>query len=80
MEYFRDWSYAKDIVEGIMLLTQEILEFDYVLGSGVGTSIEQLVEIIFYLFDLDYKNYVEVDSTILRTNDPKYYFKSKQNL
>ena len=54
-----------------MLLTQEGTEFDYVLGSGVGTSIEQLVEIIFNLFDLDYKNYVEVDSTILRTNDPK---------
>ena len=71
LEYFRDWSYAKDIVEGIMLLTQEGTEFDYVLGSGVGTSIEQLVEIIFNLFDLDYKNYVEVDSTILRTNDPK---------
>jgi len=71
LEYCRDWSYAKDIVEGIMLLTQEGTEFDYVLGSGVGTSIEELVEIIFNLFNLDYKNYVEVDNTILRTNDPK---------
>ena len=71
LEYFRDWSYAKDIVEGILLLTQEGVEFDYVLGSGVGTSIENLVEIIFNLFDLDYKNYVEVDNSILRINDPK---------
>jgi GDPmannose 4,6-dehydratase len=71
LEYCRDWSYAGDLVEGIMLLTKEGVDFDYVLGSGVGTKIEQLVEIIFNLFDLDYKNYVEVDDTILRTNDPK---------
>ena len=71
LDYCRDWSYAKDIVEGVMLLTQEGVEFDYVLGSGIGTSIEKLVDIIFNLFDLDYKNYVEVDSSILRTNDPK---------
>jgi len=71
LEYFRDWSYAKDIVEGILLLTQEGVEFDYVLGSGVGTSIENLVDIIFNLFDLDYKNYVEVENSILRINDPK---------
>jgi GDP-D-mannose dehydratase len=54
-----------------MLLTKEGTDFDYVLGSGIGTSIQQLVEIIFNLFDLDYKNYVEVDDTILRANDPK---------
>ena len=71
LEYCRDWSYAGDIVEGIMLLTKEGTDFDYVLGSGIGTSIQQLVEIIFNLFDLDYKNYVEVDDTILRANDPK---------
>jgi len=72
LDYRRDWSYAEDIAEGIFLLTKEGSEFDYVLGSGIGTSIEQLVEIIFNLFDLEYKDYIEVDRTILRSNDPQF--------
>ena len=71
LDYCRDWSYAEDIAEGLMLLTTEGSDFDYVLGSGVGTTIENLVDIIFKIYNLNYKDYIEIDQSILRPNDPK---------
>jgi GDPmannose 4,6-dehydratase len=71
LDYCRDWSYAKDIVEGVLSLTVEGKDYDYVLGSGVGTKIQTLVEMIFTFFDLDYKKYVQIDKNILRDNDPQ---------
>ena len=71
LDYCRDWSYAEDIAEGIFTLTTMGSDYDYVLGSGVGTSIKSLVDIIFKFFDLDYKEYIEIDKNILRKNDPK---------
>ncbi|MDA9645440.1 GDP-mannose 4,6-dehydratase [Candidatus Actinomarina] len=71
LSYCRDWSYAEDIAKGILLLTTEGVNYDYVLGSGVGTTIEKVVETIFNMFNLDYKNYVIVDKSILRENDPE---------
>ena len=71
LDYCRDWSYAEDIAEGILRLSTEGSDYDYVLGSGVGTKIEQIVKTVFDLFDLDYKNYVEIDNSILRLGDPE---------
>lgn len=71
LDYCRDWSYAEDIAEGIFSITTAGSDYDYVLGSGTGTSIKNLVDIIFKFFDLDYKEYVEIDKNILRKNDPQ---------
>ena len=71
LDYCRDWSYAEDIAEGIFRLSTEGSDYDYVLGSGVGTKIEQIVKTVFDLFDLDYRNYIEIDSSILRLGDPE---------
>ena len=71
LNYCRDWSYAEDIVEGMFALTSEGSEFDYILGSGVGTKIQTVVENVFNYFDLDYKKYIEIDKKILRRNDPE---------
>ena len=66
----RDWSYAEDIVEGIVDMTESKLSKDYVLGSGVPTTIKDLLEISFGCFNLKWENYVEIDKNILRNNDP----------
>jgi GDPmannose 4,6-dehydratase len=71
LNYCRDWSYAEDIVEGMLALTSEGSEFDYVLGSGNGTKIQTIVENVFNYFDLDYKKFIEIDKKILRKNDPE---------
>lgn len=67
----RDWSYAEDIVEGIVDMTESKLSKDYVLGSGVPTTIKDLLKISFGFFNLNWENYVEIDKNILRKNDPE---------
>ena len=69
LEYVRDWSYAKDIANGIYLLTNYGKDSSYVLGSGKGTSIEELIKIIFNYFKINYKEYIVVDRSKLRPND-----------
>ena len=69
LDYVRDWSYAKDIAEGIFKITYEGKRFNYVLGSGKGNSIKYIVEKVFKIFDLNYKDYTKVDNSLLRKND-----------
>ena len=70
INYVRDWSYAQEIVKGIYLLTLYGKENSYVLGSGVGTSINNLIDTIFSSFNLEYKNHINIDESLLRKNDP----------
>jgi len=70
LDYVRDWSYAKDIAEGIFKITYEGKSFNYVLGSGKGNSIKEVVEKVFKIFDLNYQEYINVDNSLLRKNDP----------
>ena len=70
-EYVRDWSYAKEIVKGVFEITTNGRDADYVLGSGIGNSIGYVLNVAFNFFNLDYKNYIEIDKSILRKNDPK---------
>ncbi len=70
LDYIRDWSYAGDIVEAMYLIVNHGKSYDYVLGSGVGTSIKEIVNYIFEYFNLDWQNYLIIDKELLRDNDP----------
>lgn len=70
LEYKRDWSYAHDIVNAIDLIINEINPVDYVIGSGAGNTILDMVKYVFEYFNLDYLDYVKVDNTLLRDGDP----------
>ena len=70
LNYERDWSYAYDIVKAIDLIINESNSVDYVIGSGTGSTILDMVKYIFYYFNLDYQDYIKLDSTLLRTGDP----------
>jgi len=70
LNYERDWSYAYDIVKAIDLIINESNSVDYVIGSGTGSTILDMVKYIFYYFNLDYQDYIKLDSTLLRTCDP----------
>ena len=70
LDYCRDWSYAMDIAEGIGEILFEDDPIDYVIGSGKGNSIRDLIEIVSNYFGLDYKNFIKVDASLLRDGDP----------
>jgi GDPmannose 4,6-dehydratase len=70
LEYKRDWSYAYDIVKAINLIIDETNPVDYVIGSGTGNTILDMIKYVFEYFNLDYQEYIKVDNTLLREGDP----------
>ena len=70
LDYVRDWSYAGDIMDASIKMIQLDTHQSFNLGSGIGTSIKQLLEVAFSEFNLDWSKYVSLDARILRNNDP----------
>ena len=66
----RDWTYADDIARAIFKIVENGNSEDYVVGSGIGHSIEQLIQQVFNYFDLDFNSHINVDKTLLRKGDP----------
>ena len=71
LDYVRDWSFAGDIMDAASILAFNNAKGPYVLGSGNGRSIRDLVQVVFSYFNLDWEKYVLVDSSLLRSGDPE---------
>ncbi|MDC2966910.1 GDP-mannose 4,6-dehydratase [Acidimicrobiaceae bacterium] len=71
LDYVRDWSFAGDIMNGALLLSLNDARGSYIMGSGIGTSIKELIQIVFNYFDLNWEKYTDVDESLLRKGDPK---------
>ena len=70
LNLIRDWSFAGDFAEAIHLICLDGNGENYVIGSGAGHSINDLVKIVFEYFNLDPKEFIIVDSANLRSGDP----------
>lgn len=55
----KEWTFAGDVVEGIMTLVEQEDIFEAVIGSGVAFSIENWLESCFSLIGRDWHNYVQ---------------------
>jgi GDPmannose 4,6-dehydratase len=62
----RDWGYAGDYVEAMWLMLQQLEADDYVIATGVTTTVRDMCEIAFRHVGLDYRNYVVVDPAFFR--------------
>ena len=62
----RDWSHAADVARGAWLALQAPDPGDYVLASGVGRTVGDLVEAAFGHVGLDPERYVRVDPALVR--------------
>jgi len=62
----RDWGYAKDYVEAMWLMMQASEPDDYVIATGETHSVREFLDEAFGYLDLDWREYVELDSRYLR--------------
>jgi GDPmannose 4,6-dehydratase len=63
----RDWSFAGDIMRGGWLMLQQSQARDYVLASGVGHTVQDLLQAAFAHVELDASDYVRTDASLART-------------
>ena len=69
LEAKRDWGYAKDYVEGMWMMLQHDSPEDFVLATGQTQSIKDFLKYTFEYLDLDWNDYVEVDSRYFRPTE-----------
>ena len=62
----RDWSFAGDVMHGAWLSLQHSAPDDYVLASGIGHTVAELVETAFAHVGLAAADHVRVDPTLVR--------------
>jgi GDPmannose 4,6-dehydratase len=78
----RDWGHAKDYVEGMWRMLQQDLPGDYVLATGVTTSIRDFVTLAFEEVDItlswrgegaEEEGYCPETGNVLVKVDPRYF-------
>ncbi len=65
----RDWGHAKEYVKVMWLMLQQEKPDDYVIATGETHSVREFLEIAFSHADLDYNDFVEIDSNLLRPSE-----------
>jgi GDPmannose 4,6-dehydratase len=65
----RDWGYAPDYVTAMWLMLQQERPDDYVVGTGKGHSVRELVQIAFDRVGLDPERHVRQDPTLMRPTE-----------
>jgi GDPmannose 4,6-dehydratase len=69
MQIQRDWGWAPEYVEAMYLMLQQEEPDDYVIATGESSSLEEFVAAAFASLDLDWRNYVVIDNSLLRPTD-----------
>ena len=67
----RDWGHAKDYVKAMWLMLQQDKPDNFVCSTGVSHSVKDLVEYTFSKLDLNWEDYITLDSKFLRPEELK---------
>jgi GDPmannose 4,6-dehydratase len=62
----RDWGFAGDYVEAMWLMLQQEQADDYVIATGVTTSVRDMCRNAFSHLDLNYEDYLVIDPQLFR--------------
>lgn len=62
----RDWGFAGDYVEAMWLMLQQEQAEDYVIATGVTTSVREMCRIAFSHLGLDYEEHLVIDPQLFR--------------
>ena len=69
----RDWGYAKDYVEAMWMMLQAEKPDDYVIATGVNTTVGDFAKKAFAAAGVgDWQNHVEQDPAFMRPSDLKH--------
>jgi GDPmannose 4,6-dehydratase len=69
LEAKRDWGYTGDFVEAMWLIMQQPKPDDFVIGTGVTHTIQELCEEAFDYVGLNWKDHVYVDKRFVRPTE-----------
>jgi GDPmannose 4,6-dehydratase len=70
LDAVRDWSHAADVVAAARLALRHDEPGDYVVSSGVGRTVRELVEVAFARVAIDPWRHVRVDEELVRAREP----------
>jgi GDPmannose 4,6-dehydratase len=62
----RDWGHARDYVRAMWLMLQQDAPDDYVIATGVTTTVRDMCKIAFDYVGLKMDDYVKIDETLYR--------------
>jgi GDPmannose 4,6-dehydratase len=62
----RDWGFAGDYVEAMWLMLQQDQADDYVIATGITTTVRDMCKIAFAHVGMDYRDHVVIDEKFMR--------------
>lgn len=69
LDIVRDWGSAEEFMQGVLNYSLSDHVDDFMLGTGVPMSLRGVVDRVFSNYNLDYRNFVESDQSLLRTSE-----------
>jgi GDPmannose 4,6-dehydratase len=65
----RDWGWAPEYVDAMWRMLQQTAPDDYVIATGVSTSLQDYVAKVFECLDLDWRDFVSINAGLKRPSD-----------
>jgi len=69
LDAVRDWGHARDYVEAMYLMLQQVSPRDYCIGTGDGHTVREFCELAFGLVGLEWSRFVEIDPRYFRPTE-----------
>lgn len=69
LDIWRDWGWAPEYVDAMWRMLNREQAEDFVIATGESHSLEDFVSAAFAVFDLDWKNHVDISRELFRPTD-----------
>ena len=71
IEVIRDWGWAPEYIEAMQLMANSNDLKDHIICSGSSNSLQVFIEQVFIAYNLDWKEHVVIDKTLIRSSEIK---------
>jgi len=69
IEIVRDWGWAEEYVEAMQAIANQSKLKDHLICTGIGVSLQDIIELSFKQFDLDWREHIEINQNLIRKNE-----------